>query len=305
MRRGEFEGILPFLAVVEAGSFRAAADQLGVTPSAVSQAVKALEARLGVPLLTRTTRSLGLTEAGAQFAARCRPAMAEIGDAVEGVKQFGDAPSGLLRLNAPRIAWPVVFAPIIEAFRQAYPQVDVEVFLDDGIADIAADGFDAGIRLGQMVQEDMVSRALTPSSRMAVVASPRYLERHGTPQRPADLSGHACLNFRRPTRRTLYQWRFVVDGRDLRLPVEGGYVFNDSAAKLDAARAGLGLAYEIEPVVRADVRAGHLVHVLEPFLPEIPGFHIYFPSRAQMMLKLRAFIDFAVKELKVVQKAGV
>ncbi len=303
MRRSEFEGILPFLAVVEAGSFRAAADQLGVTPSAVSQAVKALESRLEVPLLTRTTRSLGLTEAGAQFAARCRPAVAEIGDALDGVRQFGEAPSGLLRINAPRIAWPVVFAPILASFRQTYPQVDVEVFLDDGIADIAADGFDAGVRLGQLVQEDMVSRALTAPSQMAVVASPDYLKRHGAPERPSDLADHACLEFRRPTRRTLYHWRFIDAGRELRLPVNGGLIFNDSAAKLDAARAGLGLAYEIEPIVRADVAAGRLVRVLEPYLPEIPGFHIYFPSRAQVMLKLRAFIDFAAKELGTVGRA--
>ncbi len=298
MKRGDIDGILPFLAVVEAGSFRAAASQLGVSPSAVSQAVKALEGRLGVPLLTRTTRSLGLTEAGAQFAARCRPALAELGDALEGVRDFGEEPTGLLRINAPRIAWPVVLAPILEPFRRAHPKVEVEVFLDDGIADIAADGFDAGIRLGQLVQEDMVSRALTPTSRMAVVASPDYLARNGTPRRPADLAQHACLNFRRPTRKTLYHWRFIEDGRELRLPVEGGLIFNDSTAKLDAARAGLGLAYEIEPIVREDVEAGQLIHVLQPYLPEIPGFHIYFPSRSQVMLKLRAFIDFAVDALR-------
>lgn len=292
MRRHEIEGLLPFLAVLEGGSFRAAARQLTVTPSAVSQSVKALEERLGVPLLTRTTRSIGLTQAGEVLAERCRPAVSEISDALDGVRDFGERPSGLLRINAPRIALPVIFERVLGPFHEAFPDVQVEVFLDDGLADIVADGFDAGIRLGQMVETDMVSTPLTPPSRMAVVASPDYIEKFGRPETPDDLQHHKCINFRRPTQKSIYNWRFVEDEADRHVPVSGDFIVNDPNAKLFAARAGFGLAYEVEPLVRADIEAGKLVHVLKEHLPQIPGFHIYFPSRSQVMLKLRVFIDF-------------
>ncbi len=298
MKRTDLDGVIPFLAVIEQGSFRAAADALGVTPSAISQSVKQLEDRIGVPLLTRTTRSLGLTQAGEVFLARVRPAMAELGDAYASIKEFGERPSGLLRLNAPRIAYPVIFEPILPAFLEAYPEVDVEVFLDDGLADIVRDGFDAGIRLGQMVAPDMIARPLTAPSRMMVCAAPSYLDRYGVPETPDDLAAHRCINFRRPTQKTVYQWRFVEDGEDRHVPVAGSVTVNDPNAKMHAACAGLGLAYEVGPIVESYVARGELVSVLEPYLPEIPGFHIYYPGRAQIMLKLRAFIDFAVAQLK-------
>ncbi len=293
MKRTELEGLLPFLQVVEHGSFRAASRALNVTPSAVSQSVKGLEERLGVPLLTRTTRSVGLTQAGQALASRSAPAMTEITDALEGVRSYGERPSGLLRINAPRLALPVIFERVLAPFHEAFPEVEVELFLDDGLADIVRDGFDAGIRLGQMVQTDMVSTAITPPSRMAIVASPDYLARAGTPTVPDDLKHHRCINFRRPTRKTIYNWRFVEDGQDRHIPVSGDIIINDPNAKLYAARSGLGLAYEVEPVVRPDVEAGTLIHVLDNHLPDIPGFHLYFPSRSQVMLKLRVFIDFA------------
>ncbi len=292
MKRTDTDGLLPFLAVVEEGTFRAAARRLNVTPSAVSQSVKALEERLDVPLLTRSTRSVGMTQAGQVLAARCGPAMTEISDALDSVRDFGERPSGLLRINAPRLALPVIFERVLTPFHDAFPDVQVELFLDDGLADIVGDGFDAGIRLGQMVETDMVSTAITPSSRMAVVASPAYLEKHGTPETPDDLANHRCINFRRPTRKTLYHWRFVENGEDRHVPVRGDVIVNDPNAKLHAARSGLGLAYEIEPMVRADVEEGVLVHVLNDHLPKIPGFHVYFASRSQVMLKLRVFIDF-------------
>ncbi|MGF1554285.1 MAG: LysR family transcriptional regulator [Paracoccaceae bacterium] len=297
MQRADLDALIPFLAVVEHGGFRAAARALGVQPSAVSQSIKAMEARLGTVLFARTTRSVALTEAGRALAERARPAMAEIADACEAARGFGRGPSGLLRLNAPRIALGTVLAPVLAPFREACPAVAVEVFLDDGLADIVAEGFDAGIRLGQLVEPDMVSVRLTPPSRMAVVASPDYLARRGRPRTPDDLAAHDCINFRRPTRRTLYHWRFVGAEGDVHVPVSGGVIVNDPAAKLHAARDGLGLAYEVEPVVRADVDAGRLEHVLEAHLPAIPGFHIYFPARAQVMAKLRAFVDFARERL--------
>ncbi|MEM7709593.1 MAG: LysR family transcriptional regulator [Pseudomonadota bacterium] len=299
MKRADLEGVLPFLAVVEHGSFRAAARALGQSPSAVSQSVSGLEARLGVPLLARTTRSVGLTHAGEEFLARCRPAMAEVADAIEGARDYGGRPKGLLRLNAPRIAQGAVIEPVLPSFLAAYPEVEVETFLDDGLADIVADGFDAGIRLGQMVDPDMVSRPLTPPSRMAVVASPAYLAAHGLPETPDDLIRHRCIVFRRPTKRTLHQWRFATpDGSDRHLAVGGGPIVNDPALKLSLARTGLGLAYELRAVVQPDIDARTLVPILEGHLPEVPGFHIYFPSRAQVMLKLRVFIEHAVARLE-------
>lgn len=297
MKRTDLEGVIPFLAVVEHGSFRAAANALGLTPSAVSQSVKQLEGRIGVPLLTRTTRSVGLTQAGEVFLSRTRPAMAELADAYASIREFGERPSGLLRINAPRIAYPVIFEPILPAFLEAYPEVEVEVFLDDGLSDIVRDGFDAGIRLGQMVAPDMIARALTPSSRMMICAAPDYLETHGTPKTPDDLQHHRCINFRRPTQKTLYHWRFVENGEDRHIPVSGSVIVNDPNAKMHAACAGLGLAYEVGPIVQPHLDRRTLVSVLEDHLPEIPGFHIYFPGRAQIMLKLRVFIDFAVSKL--------
>ncbi|WP_299673334.1 LysR family transcriptional regulator [uncultured Roseobacter sp.] len=298
MKRNDLDGVLPLLAVVEHGSFRAAADALGVTPSAISQAVKQLEERIGVPLLVRTTRSVGLTQAGQVFIDRVRPAMAEVSDTLESIREFGERPSGLLRVNAPRIAYPVIFEPILPAFLKAYPEVEVEVFLDDGLADIARDGFDAGMRLGQMVAPDMIARALTPPSRMVVFASPDYLAALGTPKTPDDLVHHRCINFRRPTQKTIYHWRFVEEGEDRHVPVKGSVTVNDPNAKMHAALAGLGLAYEVGPIVQPHLDRGDLVSVLEEHLPDIPGFHIYYPGRAQIMLKLRVFIDFAVKTLR-------
>lgn len=298
MKRTDLDGVLPLLSVVEHGGFRAAASALGVTPSAVSQAVKQLEDRIGVPLLTRTTRSVGLTQAGQVFVERIRPAIAEVSDTLASIREFGERPSGLLRINAPRIAYPVIFEPVLPAFLEAYPEVEVEVFLDDGLADIVRDGFDAGIRLGQMVAPDMIARALTPPSRMMICASPDYLAERGTPQTPEDLAQHRCINFRRPTQRTIHQWRFVEGGEDRHLPVSGTVTVNDPNAKMHAARAGLGLAYEVGPIVQPHLDRRELVSVLEDHLPDVPGFHIYYPGRAQIMLKLRVFIDFAVKTLR-------
>ncbi|MDW4497908.1 LysR family transcriptional regulator [Sulfitobacter sp. D35] len=298
MKRTDLDGVLPLLAVIEQGSFRAAASALGVTPSAISQSVKLLEERIGVPLLTRTTRSVGLTQAGQIFVERVRPAMAEVSDTLASIREFGERPSGLLRINAPRIAYPVIFEPILPAFLEAFPDVEVEVFLDDGLADIVRDGFDAGIRLGQLVAPDMIARALTPPSRMVVCASPEYLAVHGTPRTPDDLAQHRCINFRRPTQKTIYHWRFLEAGVDRHVPVTGSVTVNDPNAKMHAARAGLGLAYEVGPIVQPYLDRGELVAVLKDHLPDIPGFHIYYPGRTQIMLKLRVFIDFAVAELR-------
>jgi len=298
MKRTDLDGILPLLAVVEHGSFRAGAAALGVTPSAISQSVKQLEVRIGVPLLTRTTRSVGLTQAGQVFVDRAGPAIGEVRDAFASISEFGQRPSGLLRISAPRLAYPVVLAPVLPGFMKSYPEIEVEISLEDTLTDIVQSRFDAGIRLGATVEADMVARALTPPSRMCVVASPDYLDAHGVPETPEDLLSHRCINFRRPTRKTIYHWRFVDKGEDRHIPVTGVMIVNDTTAKIDAALNGFGLAYELAPVVEQYVAAGRLVSVLEDYLPEVPGFHIYYPGRTQIMLKLRVFIDFAVAELR-------
>lgn len=298
MKRTDLDGILPLLAVVEHGSFRASAAALGVTPSAISQSVKQLEDRIGVPLLTRTTRSVGLTQAGQVFVDRAGPAIGEVRDAFASISEFGQRPCGLLRISAPRLAYAVVLAPVLPGFMKAYPDIEVEVALEDTLTDIVQSRFDAGIRLGAAVEAGMIARPLTPPSKMCVVASPDYLNTYGAPVTPDDLLSHRCINFRRPAQKTIYHWRFVEKGEDRHIAVPGVMILNDTTAKVDAALNGFGLAYELSPVVEQHVEAGRLVSVLEDYLPEVPGFHIYYPGRTQIMLKLRVFIDFAVAELR-------
>jgi DNA-binding transcriptional LysR family regulator len=291
MQRADLDGLIAFLRVAERRSFTAAARDLGVTPSAVSQTVRALEARAGVALLARTTRDVALTEAGRRFLERARPAVAEIRAALEEAADLGGRPSGLLRLNVPYVALGAVIEPVLASFCAAHPGVQVEIYVDDRFANIVEDGFDAGIRLGEFVEADMVALRLTPPFRLAVVGSPDYLARRGRPAHPRELKDHACINFRQGARGGLYRWEFEEAGREVAVAVDGPVIVNESGAMMAAAAMGLGLAYTLEPVARPLREAGVLETVLEPFLPETPGFFLYFPARHQVMPKLRAFIE--------------
>jgi DNA-binding transcriptional LysR family regulator len=290
VRHGALDGVEAFLSVAQHRSFRRAAAELGVTPSAISQSVRALEARVGAALFTRTTRSVGLTEAGEKFLSRAKPAFEELVAAGEVARELGQRPAGLLRLSVPRAVVPILLEPLIASFCQAYPEVEVEVAASEELVDLAAEGFDAGIRLGQYIAADMVAVRLTPPFRFVVVGSPAYLTRNGPLERPEDLRHHACLRLRRSSG-ALALWPLNDHGRAIEVAVSGPLIANDFPTLLGAALEGVGLAQVPQPIAAEAVAAGRLVHVLEPFAPMTPGVFLYHPGRRQMMPKLRAFID--------------
>jgi DNA-binding transcriptional LysR family regulator len=297
MRRDLLDGVVAFLRVAERRSFTAAAAELGVSAQAISQIIKQLERRAGVALFTRTTRDVALTEAGRLFLADAKPGAEAIASAFRSAEVLGVRPVGHLRLNVPRIALAGLIEPILSGFNAAYPEVTIEIFVEDRLANIVEDGFDAGIRLGEIVDADMVGVRLSASERMTVIGAPDYLARRGRPETPADLRDHACINFRNPSRGDLYRWEFEVDGRDIELAVGGAVIVNDSGLVVASAVMGLGLGYTVASVAAPLVEQGLLEPVLGPYCPETPGFFLYFPSRAQVLPKLRAFIDFARSRL--------
>ena len=290
VRQGALDGVEAFLSVAQHRSFRKAAAKLAVTPSAISQAVRALEARIGAALFIRTTRSVGLTEAGERFLSRAKPAFEELVAASEIARDLGQRPAGLLRLTAPRAVVPMLLNQKIAPFCQAYPEVEVEITASADLVDIAAEGFDAGIRLGQFIEADMIAVRLSPSFPLAVVGSPDYLRRRRRPERIDDLRQHACLRLRR-SNGSIAPWSFVNGNEAVEVTVSGPFVANDVPTMLGAAVEGLGLAQVPAPIAAGAVKAGKLVGVLEPFAPTAPGLFLYYPGHRQMMPKLRAFID--------------
>ena len=281
------------LAVNRRGGFAAAANDLDMSPSAVSHAVQAVEASLGQPLFARTTRSVRLTEAGADFLAAIGPALAEIADAAERLGASLGRVGGTLRLNAPRTAMPIVVTPLLAELARRHPELVVEVTCDDGLADIVAQGFDAGIRLGHTVAQDMVAVRLTPPFHSIMVASPAYLAAHGTPRSLRELDGHNCIGYRFVTSGAVYDWDLRDGGRAVARAVAGSVRVTDALHAKELALAGVGIAYLFEPLARAELRAGTLRQVLPRSAFEEPGLFLYFPRRASQAPKLRAFIDAA------------
>jgi DNA-binding transcriptional LysR family regulator len=289
--RGSIDGLPAFLLVAERRSFKAAAQELGVSPSAVSQTIRTLEKRLGVALLQRTTRSVGLTEAGERFLHWARPALEGLGQALDAVSSLAEKPSGLLRLNASRGFIGAVINDVLPSFLTANPNVQVEIWADDGLTDIVAEGFDAGFRLGESLEADMIAVRVSPPFRFAVLGSPDYFARHGRPKEPQDLIRFPCIRFRQTTSQSIYRWEFMAGNHPVNVVVDGPIVVNDSAVNIAAAKNGIGLAYVAEPLVWKEMEEGSLETVLTNFLPMTPGVFMYFPGRAQAMPKLRAFID--------------
>jgi len=304
VRQGALDGVEAFLSVAQHRSFRRAAAELGVTPSAISQAVRALEGRVGATLFIRTTRSVGLTEAGERFLSRAKPAFEELVAASEVARELGKRPAGLLRLSVPRAVVPILLEPLIASFCQAYPEVEVEIAASEELVDLAAAGFDAGIRLGQFIAADMVAVRLTPPFRFIIVGSPSYLARAGRPERPDDLRHHACLRLRR-SNGALALWSLNDSGRAIEIAVSGPLIANDFPTMLGAAVEGVGLAQVPEPIAAESVRAGKLVRVLEPFAPTAPGVFLYYPSQRQIMPKLRAFIDHVKSRSDAAKKTRI
>jgi DNA-binding transcriptional LysR family regulator len=289
---GDLSGINELLLVAEKRSFTAAAAALRVTPSAVSQSISALERRLSVPLLQRTTRSVGLTEAGVRFLAQLRPAMDNVRAAFEALDDVRGRPVGTLRLNVPRLASSSVLEPILARFLAAHAGIRLDVTVEDGLVDIVGKGFDAGIRLGETLDRDMVAVPLGGQLRMAVVGSPSYFAAHGRPKHPHDLHDHACLNHRHVTSQNVYRWEFTVAGRDITMAVDGRLVSNDVDLLVRAALDGLGLAYLMESTVARPLADGRLQRVLTRYCPRFPGLYLYYPNRKQVAPKLRALVDF-------------
>ena len=296
VRRGALDGVETFFAVARHRSFRRAAAELGVTPSAAGQSVRALETRLGVSLFIRTTRSVGMTEAGERFLAQAEPAYQALAAAGAMASDLGGRPSGLLRLAVPRSIVPLIIRPILASFSAAYPDVEIEIAASEELVDIASQGFDAGMRMGQFIANDMTALRLTPPFRMVALGSPDYLARRGMPLRPDDLRNHACLRQRR-TIGGAAPWRLMFKGKPLEIIVQGPLIAGDFPTLIDAAVDGLGLTQAPEPVAVAPVKAGTLTPVLVGYAPEAPGVFLYYPNRRQVLPKLRAFIDHVTAQL--------
>ncbi|MGY8662601.1 LysR family transcriptional regulator [Bradyrhizobium sp. UFLA05-109] len=290
VRQSALDGVEAFLVVAQHRNFHRAAAELGVTPSAVSQAVRTLEARIGAALFARTTRSVGLTEAGERFLSRAKPAFEELVAASEAARDLGQRPAGLLRLAVPRSVVPLILDPVIAAFCQAYPEIEVEIAASEEMVDLAAGGFDAGIRLGQLIAPDMIAVRLTQPFPFMVVGSPDYLSGRKRPQRIDDLREHACLRLRRANG-SIAPWPFVDGNKSIEAIVSGPLIAHDYVSLLGAAIQGVGLAQVPAPLARAPIADGRLQALLAPFAVTGPGVFLYYPGKRQVLPKLRAFIE--------------
>jgi DNA-binding transcriptional LysR family regulator len=290
VRQGALDGVEAFLSVAQHRSFRRASAELGVTPSAISQAVRALEARVGAALFIRTTRSVGLTEAGERFLSRAKPAFEELVAAGAAARELGQRPAGLLRLSVPHAVVPILLEPLIASFSQAYPEIEVEIAASARLVDLAAEGFDAGIRLGQVIAADMVAVRLTPPFPFVVVGSPDYLRLRIRPERIDDLRGQACLRMRR-SNGSIAPWQFVDGNKTVEVIVSGPLIAHDYPTLLGAAIQGLGLAQVPGPLAKAPIAEGRLQALLTPFAVSTPGVFLYYPGKRQVLPKLRAFVE--------------
>lgn len=288
----EFSALRAFVAVAEASSFSRAAERLGVSPPALSQAVKALEARVGSRLLARTTRAVSLTEAGRQLLERVRPALEELGTALDGVRPRSGRPSGTVRIHAFRIAAELFLAPMLARFAQDFPEIVLDITLDDTVVDIVTGGFDVAIRVGEVIERDLAAIPLGPELRQIAVASPAYLAKHGRPETPRDLLAHRCIRWRWPGQATPYAWEFrEPGGRWFSLPVDGPLVVNAREFGVDAAVSGVGIAFAIEQTVARHVAEGRLVPLLEHWSAAFPGFFLCYPRQEHMAPAVKALVD--------------
>lgn len=279
-------------------SFTAAAARLGISPAAVSQTIKLLEARLGTPLFSRTTRQVGLTEAGAALYTRVAPATAEVTAALDALSASAKEPAGLLRLTVPKMAVDLVVTPVIQVMRSTHPKVAIEVSVDDNTVQLPDNAFDAGIRIGEFIDRDMIAVRLTKDIKWSIVASPAYLDRRGRPVSIEDLIDHDTIGYRFPASGYIYRWEFEREGRALSVEIQASIIVNDGTLLASLAKTGLGLAYVADIAVTSEIESGALIPVLTEFLPQSAGLHLYFPSHAQRQPKLRAFIDVAKQVLR-------
>ena len=291
MRREELVDLNAFLAVAEEQSFTRAAAKLGTSQSALSYTIRRLETRLGVRLLTRTTRRVAPTEAGERLLKTLGPALDDIAAELSSLSELRDKPSGRIRITTSEHAARSVLWPVLQKLLPDYPDVHVELNVDPGLTDIVAERFDAGVRLGESIAKDMVAVRIGPELRMAVVGSPAYFARHPKPRIPQDLASHQCINLRLPTAGGLYAWELEKDGHELRVRVDGQLAFNNVPMIIRAVTAGFGLACLLEDQFKEHVADGNLVRVLEDWCPPFPGYHLYYPSRRQPSAAFALLVD--------------
>jgi DNA-binding transcriptional LysR family regulator len=281
MPRENLNDLSALVAVAEARSFTRAAKQLGISQSALSHAIRGLEERLGVRLLARTTRSVSPTDAGARLLATIAPRLAEIDAEIIALGEMRDKPSGTIRITTSEHAAHRYLWPVVKKLMREHPDISVEINVEGRFVDIVAERFDAGIRLGESLEKDMVAVRIGPDMRMAALASPAYLAQHGTPETPQDLSAHKCVNLRFQTRGDIYAWEFERKGRAINVRVDGPLVLNNGSLMLQAACDGLGIAFVLENYAEPHIRSGKLVRILEDWCEPFGGYHLYYPSRRQ------------------------
>ncbi|MDE2224430.1 MAG: LysR family transcriptional regulator [Xanthomonadaceae bacterium] len=291
MPRSTINDLLAFVAIARERSFTRAAAKLGVSQSALSHTMRGLESRLGVRLINRTTRSVAPTAAGERLLLTIGPRFEEIEAELAALGELREKPAGTLRITTSGYAADAILLPKLAKFLPKYPDIKVEISIDDRLVDIVAERFDAGVRDGELVAKDMVAVRIGPDLRMAVVGAPAYFARRSPPKKPQDLTGHDCINLRLPTRGGLYAWEFEKGRRKLNVHVEGQLVFNRPAQMLNAALAGMGLAYLLEDVARPYLDEGRLERVLEDWCPPYPGYHLYYPSRRQPSPAFALLVD--------------
>jgi DNA-binding transcriptional LysR family regulator len=291
MDKDDLNGLLVLKVVAERRSFRAAAADLSVSPAAVSKTIGQVERRLGVALLSRTTRSTSLTEAGARFLEQAGPALDQILVAIKGVGSYAQKPAGLLRINLPRATYHSRIDRIVATFTEKYPEITVELYFEDEASDVVESGFDAGIRHSDILAKDMIALKLFGPIRFVVVGSRKYLTKRGRPKVPKDLLAHDCIRLRFGATSIYDRWEFENRGRDIQVHVNGSLIINDPLLGIEAAVAGRGLTYTVDNAVEELVRAGRLEEVLVPYAPESTGYYLYFPQRSQTQPKLRAFVE--------------
>lgn len=294
----DFEGLTVFIAVAEARNFRLAGERLGVTRSAVSQALQRLEDRVGVALVQRTTRSVRLTEAGERFLDAVRPPVAQVKDAVQSVKEMRTRPGGQLRLTVSSIAESFLSGPLLASFLDAYPEVKLDITVTDDEFDIVAAGYDAGVRLGEVIEQDMIAVPVSGRQRQCAVASPRYLERRGAPRHPRDLMQHVCIGWRPRPDTAPYRWEFTEDGRDFDVAVDPAVTTNDMGMMIRMALAGAGITFGMLETFESLIGKGELVPLLEEFCLPFEGFYLYYPRRHRQPLKLQVLVDHIRKSRK-------
>jgi DNA-binding transcriptional LysR family regulator len=291
MNRRDLNDLLWFLAVAEERSFTKAAARLGTSQPTLSHTIKQLEARLGLRLLTRTTRSVSPTEAGERLLQSLGPRLEEIETDINALLATRDTPAGTVRITLSDHALETVVWPKLQPIMHQFPDIKVELNSDNGFRDIVEERFDAGVRLGESLDKDMIAVRIGPDWRLVAVASPEYLAARSIPMHPQDLVGHSCINQRHIRSGALYAWEFAKDGRELRVRVEGQFIFNTSYAQVVAALNGYGIAYLPESLVLADIKAGRLIQILDDWSPYFSGYYLYYPSRRQLTPAMIVIVD--------------